>query len=451
MRSPLLALALCVTSALSFVRPSAWHRTRVAPTALHESLWQSTVSSNPDPDEAVSELFDGLKATPGLLTFLFVGKPHGAAFESIVQKVHKKLGPKTRLLSLLAAGVVGGRVELDEPSKPSMSLLTGVLPEDADVELFDFNELKKPPPDPKSPYWSKLIGNQEHRSAILMVDPWSPLETILQGLSNNKAVVAGGISVPTGVGPSLGIDGEALPQGSAVGVCFRSGIGLQTIVAQGCRPVGRTYTVTACEQNCILELDSKPALQMLEEMATSAPIEEQRKISSSLVCGMASSGKEDYLIRQIMGFVPNKGGIAIGGSIKVGDSFRFHVRDGTAAQEDLRLMMKRAKTERLFDANVGHPVAALQISCVARGRGLFGTPNVDLESIQELLDGPVGGFFANGEIGPVGIGGFSSANEEAFLHGFTTVAALICDYSGVAKENVDDKSGMVDEPADTWG
>ena len=161
---------------------------------------------------------------------------------------------------------------------------------------------------------------------------------------------------------------------------------------------------------------------------------------------------EDYLVRQIVGFIPSKNGIAVGGSINVGDKFRFHVQDRTAALEDLRLMMKRAKTERLFDENVGQTVAALQVSCVARGRGLFGTPNVDLKGIQELVDVPVGGFFANGEIGPVGIAGFSSTNDEgAFLHGFTTVAALICDYSSVDKETVDDKANSVDEQADAWG
>lgn len=397
----------------------------------------------------MSELLENVQDTSNL-AFLFVGQPHGSSFESIVAKVHEKLGPETRLLSVLGGGVVGGNLELDEPSKPSMALLTGVLPKEADFELFDFNELTKPPPDALSPYWSKLVGNQEHRSTILLVDPWSPFDKILEGLCNNKAVVAGGISVPTGAGPTVAIDGKALSQGSAVGICFRGGVGLQTIVAQGCQPVGPAYTITACEQNCILELDSEPALTTLESMANTAPIEEQRKISSSLVCGVASSGQEDYLIRQIMGFVPSKNGIAVGDKVKVGDRFRFHVRDRDAAQEDMQLMMKRAKAERLVE-NVGRPVAALQISCVARGRGLFGSPNVDLESIQGLLDGPVGGFFANGEIGPVGIAGFSSTSNENFLHGFTTVGALICDYSAVAKEAVDDMGATVDEPADAWG
>lgn len=442
-------------SALAFTRPTfKCTSTRIRSTALHLSAWHSQVSTNPGADEAVSELFQGLEASNDSpsVAFLFVGQPHGSSFQSIVEKVHEKLGSETRLLSLLAGGVVGGNVELDEPSKPSISLLTGTLPTEADFELFDFNELTKPPPDPSSPYWNKLVGNQEHKSALLFVDPWSPFEQILEGFDKNKALVAGGISVPTGVGPTVAIDGNALPQGSAVGLCFRSMFGLQVIVAQGCRPVGPTYTITACEPNCIIELDSKPALQTLEQMANSAPVKEQQKISSSLVCGIASTdNEEDYLIRQVMGFVPSKNGIAVGGKVQVGDKFRFHARDRDAAKEDMELMAKRAKTERLFENSAsGKPVAALQISCVARGRGLFGTPNVDLERIQELLDGPVGGFYANGEIGPVGIGGFAATSKN-FLHGFTTVAALICDYSNAATDTVDDNGATVDEPADAWG
>jgi small ligand-binding sensory domain FIST len=454
MRRLLLVLATFAYARAFHASPMPRYRTCLTNHA-HES-WHSQVSSDPNAADAVEELFEGLVVDDDRpkLAFLFVSQAHGRKFESIVQSVYAKLKGNSRLISILAGGVVGGNVELDEPTKPSMSLLTGVLPEQTDFELFYFNELTKAPPDPQSPYWKTLVGNQEHRSSIVFVDPWSPFEIILEGLSNNKAVVAGGISVPSGVGPTVGIDGKVLPQGSIVGVCFRSGIGLQAIVAQGCTTVGPSYTVTACESHCILELDGKPALAVLEEMANSASEEEQKKISSSLVCGIASPDQEDYLVRQIIGFVPNKNGIAIGDSVKVGDKFQFHVRDRTAAQSDLRLMMKRAKTERLFDENIGKPVAALQISCVARGRGLFGTSNVDLESIQGLLDGrgPVGGCFANGEIGPVGIAGFSSTNDEgAYLHGFTTVAALICDYSDVAKDAVDDKGTTVDEPADAWG
>jgi small ligand-binding sensory domain FIST len=33
---------------------------------------------------------------------------------------------------------------------------------------------------------------------------------------------------------------------------------LQAVVAQGCRPVGRSFQVTVCDQNIIIELNYKP-------------------------------------------------------------------------------------------------------------------------------------------------------------------------------------------------
>jgi small ligand-binding sensory domain FIST len=60
---------------------------------------------------------------------------------------------------------------------------------------------------------------------------------------------------------------------------------------------------------------------------------------------------------------------------------------------------------------------ALLFSCNGRGRGLFGHSDHDAETVAEELAGaPAAGFFAAGEIGPVG--------GESFLHGFTATIAV---------------------------
>ena len=62
-------------------------------------------------------------------------------------------------------------------------------------------------------------------------------------------------------------------------------------------------------------------------------------------------------------------------------------------------------------------LGALLFSCCGRGRGLFGRPHHDVTVVRERAgDIPVAGFFAQGEIGPVG-----GAN---FLHGYTASMAL---------------------------
>ena len=417
---------------------------------LLRQAWQSHVSTHPEATSALEKILRERTGDDPDIAFLFVSPIHAGKFPDVVKIASEKLGDKCRLLSIVGGGVVGENVEMDEPTKPGMALMTGVLPQGTDMELFSFNELKSPPPPVNDDYWKNLVDDES--SVILFVDPWSPLDTIMESLSQSS-VVTGGISVPTGTGPTIAIDGEAMPQGSCVGLRFKGNMGVQAMVAQGCQPVGPSFTITACEGNIITELDSRPALKTLEDVANTASPVEQKKISSGLVCGIAGVDQEDYLIRQIMGFVPAKQGLAIGSKVEAGDRFRFHVRDREAAEGDLELMIKRAKTERLFDSsrNHGNAVAALQISCVARGRSLFGQPGVDLAQIKELLDEPVvGGFYANGEIGPVGIAGFSStSNAGTYLHGFTTVAAILCDYS--AATTLDETGPPVNEPVDAWG
>jgi small ligand-binding sensory domain FIST len=411
------------------------------PTFLRQS-WQSHVSTHPESSAALTKLIDEITGNKDEidLVFLFVGQTHASDFEAIVKQAADSLGSNTRLLSLIGGGVIGERQELDEPQRPSMSILTGTLPEGAEMKIFSYNDRET------------VSLDYDCASYLLFADPWSSVDSLMKELSQTNSVVAGGISCPPGAQPSLAIDGLVLPQGSVAGVSFSGTLGLQAVVAQGCRPLGPSFQVTACEQNVITELNNKPALQLLQDLASSATGEEQEQIRSGLVCGIAAATEdeeEDYLIRQITGLVPTVNGIAIGGQVNVGDRFCFHIRDKSTAEQDLQLMVQRAKTHRLFDETKAKPVAAVQISCVARGRGLFDVPNVDLSNIQNLLDGPVAGFFANGEIGPVGIAGFSTTNSKTYLHTFTTVAALLCDYSG-SKDKYS-ASAPLEDPVDAWG
>jgi small ligand-binding sensory domain FIST len=63
------------------------------------------------------------------------------------------------------------------------------------------------------------------------------------------------------------------------------------------------------------------------------------------------------------------------------------------------------------------PAGALVFSCNGRGSSMFGTPGHDAMAVQRELHGaPAAGFFAAGEIGPVG--------SRSFLHGFTATVAV---------------------------
>ena len=78
---------------------------------------------------------------------------------------------------------------------------------------------------------------------------------------------------------------------------------------------------------------------------------------------------------------------------------RLHARDAVSADRDLR----EALGLRREALGGGTPAGALVFTCNGRGEAMFGTPDHDALTLDEELAGaPAAGFFAAGEIGPVG-------------------------------------------------
>jgi small ligand-binding sensory domain FIST len=176
--------------------------------------------------------------------------------------------------------------------------------------------------------------------------------------------------------------------------------------------------VTSCRGNFIYELDGKPALEVLRELFSTLDERDRHLASTALFVGvlMDEFREEpqvgDFLIRNLIGVDPHRGAIAVGENLQEGMRARFHVRDARTSAEDLHTMLK--SYEKTLSESVS---GALLFSCLGRGEGLYGRPNFDTGVFREHLGNvPVGGFFCNGEIGPVG--------GTTFLHGYTSSFGL---------------------------
>ena len=447
---------------------NSWRSAIRTPTAttntlgVVKELCQESPSRSPDANKGESGL-----------AFLFISQQYAKEFEDIVATAHQTLGDDYTLLSIVGGGVIGDGLESDNPGAPAMSMLTGILPASASHEIFMFgpDEL---PPDPSSSAWNAIGRGQDTPSYIMFADPFGKIQEVINGLDSSgnsrkegSAVVAGGISCPVfgEEGATVAINGKAYPRGTVVGVGLSGSVGLQAVVAQGCRPIGELYEVTKGEGNFVEELDGRPAVEVLGEIGQGTDLSEEDKQNIQtygIMVGLATPSEKDvqtgdYLIRQILGF--RTPAVMVGAEVKTGDLLKFHVRDPTAALHDMENMIGRAKTERMFSSNAGMPLAALQISCVARGRTFFGSPNVDINHVRSLLqDGEnhaIGGFYANGEIGPTGIAGVGIDSKATHMHGFTTVACTISDFSApLASSSFEDQVGgtSTDQQDDSaWG
>jgi small ligand-binding sensory domain FIST len=159
---------------------------------------------------------------------------------------------------------------------------------------------------------------------------------------------------------------------------------------------------------------------VLRELISNLSEKERMLAQHSLFVGVAMDvfkltlQQGDFLIRSILGVDPSAGAIAIGDRVRPGQRLQFHLRDAEASAEDLELLLQRYQNQRTSEPSA---VAALMFSCVGRGEGLYGQSNFVSERFRRYLqDIPVGGFFCNGEIGPIA--------GSTFLHGYTSVFGI---------------------------
>jgi small ligand-binding sensory domain FIST len=123
-------------------------------------------------------------------------------------------------------------------------------------------------------------------------------------------------------------------------------------------------------------------------------------------------GRGDFLIRNIFGLDRDSGALAVAERVRVGQTVQFQVRDAASADADLRELLRADRA-----ASQAKPAAALLFSCNGRGTKMFPQPSHDAQLIAaELGAVPTAGFFAAGELGPVG--------GRNFLHGYTASVAV---------------------------
>lgn len=274
------------------------------------------------------------------------------------------------------------------------------------------------------PFDSLAAG--EPGAALVMGDPFTfPMDALLRMVSER----APGFPLIGGMASGAGYPGmtrmvldDAVVDDGTVGVVIRGKGHVRTLVSQGCRPVGRHLVITKGKENVIEELGGRPAVVRLQEVIDELSERDRGLLRHALHIGRAideyksAYTRGDFLVRMVMGIDKDKGAIAINDFIRRGQTVQFHVRDPDGAAEDLSLAMQ--EHGGFFQKHA--PRGALLFSCNGRGRHMFGRPDHDVSAVLAARPGlPVAGFFAAGEVGPVG--------GQNFLHGFTASIAVFCD------------------------
>lgn len=189
---------------------------------------------------------------------------------------------------------------------------------------------------------------------------------------------------------------DEITEGSLSGVVLKN-TPVVTGLSQGCTPITGPHRLTACDNHMAITIDDRPALDVFKEDIGEALARDIDRAAGYIFAGFPVTGSDtgDYLVRNIVGFDPNSGMLAIGEQLQPDTPIMFCRRDGKSAMEDMKRMLADVR-KRLGKSQ---PRGGLYISCIGRGRHLFGENSDEMRMISEVFGNiPLVGFYANGEI-----------------------------------------------------
>lgn len=381
----------------------------------------SSVSVCGEAESAAAELIEGVRSSledsRADLCILLASAHFEDSLQRICERIEDSLSPRS-FIGATGEGVICGDTEYEQQA--AIALFSARLPAAQLVSFhFSTDDLGR---------FDSAAALREHMgvpeagrpSFVLLGDPFSinPLDVLrrLDEAYPGRPAIGGMASAADAPGQNvLVFDGHAMRHGLA-GVAMWGDVEIETIVSQGCRPIGRHMVVTRAERNIIHTLGGRPPLGVVRELLNECS-EEDRELAASrgLFVGCAVSDYADkfergeFLIRNPLKFDPDTGTLAIDDLVCTGQTIQFHVRDAESAAEDLRRMLQRVRPR---------PAAgALLFSCNGRGRGFFPDRHHDARTVVRACGGPpLAGLFCAGEIGPVG--------NRNFLHGYTASIAI---------------------------
>jgi len=389
----------------------------------------SALSIEADSKRAERDALDSLEVElggePADLVVAFATHHHGASLEELGPRLARRTGAGI-VLGCTAESVIGSRREIE--GRPGLALWAARLP-NTRLRFFDCQASAGDGGDPRfSCKPTPLVERPESASMLLVADPFTfPVDPFLSLLNEElPGVPAMGGMASGGMGPgqSLLFTADGVREAGAIGVILEGGVRLHPVVSQGCRPVGQPWVVTACQRNWIQKLGGRPALEILMETWHGLSPDDQRLLQSAPFIGLAIDPtrsrfeRGDFLVRGIMSVHQNDRAFAVADFVRRGQTVQLLVRDASSAGEDLRHLMRCRGGGALSTSDDCHQAGALIFSCNGRGSRMFQEPHHDVGCVRDGLDAdvPIAGFFAAGEIGPVG--------GRNFLHGFTASVAV---------------------------
>lgn len=238
-------------------------------------------SENSSSGQAGAEVARAALADGGLdhcdLVLVYATEKHDPA--QLRDGIRSVVGPKARLIGGYSMGIItndrlgyaGYQVELaaiaSDTMRVDMFIETGLVDREREVGVVLGEQIKSQryKGDPNL----LLMYNSVKRSAAegLALNLATPLIAgVTQALGTWPPAAGVGMMGSMQWNPTFQWFDDRIEQRSAMALVLSGGVRLDTIIMHGCRPAGGYHTITRAEGPAVIEIDGKPALEVISQL-----------------------------------------------------------------------------------------------------------------------------------------------------------------------------------------
>ncbi|MCI0495210.1 FIST C-terminal domain-containing protein [candidate division KSB1 bacterium] len=199
---------------------------------------------------------------------------------------------------------------------------------------------------------------------------------------------------------------DQIERHTAIALVLSGGVRMDTLIMHGCKPLSDYHTITKADQNVVLEIDGKQAMDVIAELLGPERFKEWLDYPFFVILGVnrgekyGEFGEENYANRLIAGVDKERGGlIMFEPDLKVGTEVQLMRRSFS----DFEYVRKYSK-EMLKRTQDRNPFFCFYIDCAGRASAYSGTEGEEAEEVQKVIGSqmPLLGLYSGTEICKVG-------------------------------------------------
>ena len=301
------------------------------------------------------------------LAITFISPHYEGSYDRVAELMAEKLGAR-HVFGCSGGGVIGNGLEIEQ--RAGVSITAAILP-NVDIKPFHLqgngpSRYGRRPRQMGDSDWSNR--RPWTPNFVMLADPYSfPVPDLLMGMD---------YAFPQGrqdrrPGQRRQPTGRECPVPRRAGVAHRGPLASpstatslwDTVVAQGCRPIGQPMRISKSDRNMLVELDGKPPMEVLRSMFGELPERGPRTLGALPFLG-SGDGRIDREPGPRGLPHPKRGGdgfqhrraLAIGEMLKEGQLVQFHLRDAETSTGDLLAVLSRYARRKPGERDSRSPV-----------------------------------------------------------------------------------------------